>query len=68
MEEPGRAYTSSYHQWQFLTTATIEADSKEIFEYGNLVAEQPPPTIQAIYGLSRLMIGLAYDHYCFIVS
>ena len=67
MEESGRVYSSSYHQWQYLTTATAEADGKAIVEYGNLAAEQPQPTTQAIYGLSRLMIGVGYDtmqEYC----
>ena len=38
-KESGGDYSSSYHQWLFLTNATVQADGKSIVENGNLTAK-----------------------------
>jgi hypothetical protein len=35
--ESGGPYRSSYHQWFFLTDATVRADGRSIVEHGRLV-------------------------------
>ena len=36
-KESGGDYSSTYHQWLFLTKATVQADGKTIVKNGSLV-------------------------------